>query len=73
MTALSGTHDATQGWRKWWAMADGPTVFQTSRARICFGPTASRTLNVENPVFVLDRCNKNDDSIAPYLILVEFT
>ena len=24
-------------------MGHGPTVFQTSRARICFGPTASRT------------------------------
>ena len=28
---------------------------------------------VGNPVFVPDRCNNNDDSIAPNLILVEFT
>ena len=28
---------------------------------------------VENPLFVPDRCNNNDDSIAPNLILVEFT
>ena len=28
---------------------------------------------LENPVFVPDRCNNNDDSIAPNLILVEFT
>ena len=28
---------------------------------------------VENPVFVPDRCNNDDDSIAPNLILVEIT
>ena len=28
---------------------------------------------MENPVFVPDRCNNNDDSIDPNLTLVEFT
>ena len=51
-------------------------------ALLCFrlvGPEYALALlllghkNVENPVFVPDRCNNNDDSITPYLILVEIT
>ena len=48
-------------------------------ALLCFrlvGPEyalALLLLGHKNPLFVPDRCNNNDDSIAPNLILVEFT